>query len=199
MNGIEKIIEHIKAESTAECQAISKSAEDECSRIQAEFKQAEQDEYWKAMTAGKKEADLRLERLNSLAALESKKKILVTQQQMIAETFEFAAKKILNLPETEYITLLAKLACKASLSGHETIYLSASDYSRIGQEVLGAANYALQVSGKPASLTLSDKTLDIRGGLVLSDGDIEVNCSIDALVAQCRNDLSPRVADALFD
>ena len=199
MNGIEKIIEHIKAKSAAECQAISKSAEDECARIRAEYKQAEQDEYWKAMGAGTKEAERRLERLNSLAALESKKKVLATQQEMIAEAFEHAAKKLLSLPETEYIAFLAKLACKASLTGTETIYLSASDHSRNGQEILSAANYALQATGKRASLTLSGETADIRGGLILSDGDIEVNCGIDALVSQYRNELSPRVANELFE
>jgi len=199
MNGIEKILAHIKSESAAECEAIAKDAAEQCERIRAEYAKAEQDEYWKVFNAGSKEAERRLERLNSLAALESKKLVLATQQEMIAEAFEFAAKKLIELPEQVYIAFLANLACGASLKGNETIILSQSDRDRIGKEVLSAANSALKAAGKTASLTLSDKTVDIRGGLILSGGDIEVNCGVDALVDQYRNELSPRVAAELFD
>ena len=198
MNGIEKILAHIKSESAAECETITKGAAEQCELISAQYAKAEQDEYWKVFNAGTKEAERRLERLNSLAALESKKLVLATQQEMIAEAFELAAKTLLELPEREYITFLAKLAFGASLTGSETIYLSQSDHKRVGNEVLNAANSALRAAGKTASLSLSDKTVNIRGGLILSGGDIEVNCGVDALVDQYRNELSPRIAAELF-
>ena len=198
MNGIEKILAHIQAESDAECEEIERAAAEECDRIRAEYAKSEQEEYLKLLEAGTKEAERRLERLGSLAALESKKHVLMTQQEMVTEAFEYAAKKLLALPEGEYVMFLAKQACSASLTGMETIILSPSDYSRIGKEVLRAANSALRAAGKAASLTLSEKTADIRGGLILSGGDIEVNCSIDALMAEYRNELSPTVASVLF-
>ena len=199
MNGIEKILAHIKSASDAECEEIRRSADEECGRIRLENEKAEQDEYWRLVNDGTKDAERRLERLNSLAVLESKKHILMTQQEMVTEAFDYAAKKLLELPEREYVEFLAKHACAASLTGTEKIVLSKADYDRVGKAVLSAANSALLAAGKTASLTLSDDTADIRGGLILSGGDIEVNCSVDALVSEYRNELSPAVASALFD
>ena len=199
MNGIDKILAHIKSEADSECEAIERAAVEECERIRAEYTGMERDEYLKLIESGTKDADRRLERLNSLAALESKKHVLLTQQEMVSEAFELAARILLELPEQEYIAFLARQASAASLTGKETIILSEPDQKRIGEEVLKAANTYLQAEGKTASLTLSDSTADIRGGLILSGGDIEVNCSVDALVAEYRNELSPAVASALFD
>ena len=199
MNGIEKILAHIKSESEAECAEIERAAAEECERIRSEYAKTEQDEYRKLMDAGASEADRLLERLGSLAALESKKHVLATQQEMVSEAFECAAKKLLELPKNEYVRFLAKQACAASLTGAETIIFSRSDQERVGKEVVSTANSALSAAGKTASLTLSDKTADIRGGFILSGGDIEVNCSIDALLAEYRNDLSPAVASLLFE
>ena len=199
MNGIEKILEHISSESASECAAIAKDAAEECERVRAEYAKAEQDQYWELVNDGTKEAERRLERLNSLAALESKKHVLATQQDMIVAAFDLAATKILGLPGPEYVEFLAKLACAASLTGTEKIILSSSDLSRIGNEVVSAANSILSKNGKPASLTLSDAPADIRGGLILSGGDIEANCSVDSLMSQYRNELSPLVAAELFE
>ena len=199
MNGIEKILAHIMTESEEECAAIESAASEECERIRAEYAKSEQDEYWKLVNEGAKEAERRLERLNSLAALESKKQVLMTQQEMLSEAFSQAAKKLLELPESEYIAFLAKHAFAASLSGTETIILSPSDRDRVGEDVQKAANTALNAAGKTAALSLSNATADIAGGLILSGGEIEVNCSIDALVAECRNRISPEVASVLFD
>ena len=198
MNGIEKILEHIKSESDAQCAAIERDAAEECERIREQYADIEQDEYRKLVDTWSADAARRLERLNSLAVLESKKHVLTTQQEMLSEAFEHAAKSILGLPESEYISFLAKIACAASLSGTEAIILSPGDRDRIGKQVLDAANSALRAAGKTASLTLSDDSSDIRGGLILSGGDIAVNCGVDALVAEYRNELSPAVASILF-
>ncbi|MCL2044829.1 MAG: V-type ATP synthase subunit E [Oscillospiraceae bacterium] len=198
MNGIEKIITHIKSESDAECEAIELAANEECERIRNEYATIEQDEYSRLMEAGTIEAERRLERLNNLAILESKKQILVTQQEMLSEAFAYAAKVILELPESQYIQFLAKQACAASLTGTESVVLSAKDKARIGVAAVDAANAALRALGKTASLTLSDRVADIRGGLILSGGDIEVNCDVDALVSAYKNELSPAVASILF-
>ncbi|MCL2125520.1 MAG: V-type proton ATPase subunit E [Oscillospiraceae bacterium] len=199
MNGIEKIIAHIKSESDAECEDIRRAAAEECEQIRSKYAKAEQDEYEKLLATGKLDADNRLERMHSLAMLESKKHVLMTQQEMVADAFEYAAKKILGLPEPEYVALLAKLAAAASMTGGETLVLSPADKGRIGAAVLEGANGALRAAGKNAGLTLAEKTADIRGGLILSGGDIEVNCSIDALLEECRNELSPAIAAILFD
>ena len=199
MNGIENILSHIKTESEAECEAIERAAVAECERIRSEYAQRERDEYNRKKIEGKKAAELRLERLTELAELESKKQILKTKQEMLSAAFDHAAEKLTQLPDAEYIDLLARYVCAASLTGDETIILSPGDKDRIGSDLLEVANSAMSETGKTASLTLSEKTADIRGGFILSGGSIEVNCSVDALVAKIRKELTPEVASILYD
>ena len=47
-------------------------------------------------------------------------------------------------------------------------------------------------------LTLSEKTRSMRGGFVMSDGDVEVNCAFETLVRMSREKLEKEVADILF-
>ena len=199
MNGIEKIIDHIKAESAVECEAVAAEASAACAALRLESEQAANAEYDRLLAQGTKEVALRLERLTSMAALEAKKQILITQHEMIAQAFELAVTKLAALPEQDYISLMVKLAVQASLSGEEELVFSAGDRSRVGAAICDGANAALRSAGKNAALALSGETADIRGGFIMSGGNIQVNCGLDALVAQYKNELSPSVAAQLFD
>lgn len=48
-------------------------------------------------------------------------------------------------------------------------------------------------------LTLSAETRELAGGLILKQGDIEVNCSVDTLLELSRGELAARVAEVLFE
>ena len=109
MNGSVKILAHIKAKAKVECDTIARDAAAECEQIRADYSRLEQDEYWKHINVGSKEAEHRSEQLKSLAAMESKKLLLATQQEMVDEAFALAAKKLQELPKREYSKLLATL------------------------------------------------------------------------------------------
>ena len=61
------------------------------------------------------------------------------------------------------------------------------------------ARQPILASGQEGRPQASDKTASIRGGVILEDGRIEINCSIEALVASCRNELAGEVAKILFN
>jgi V/A-type H+-transporting ATPase subunit E len=199
MNGVQNIIGRIEADSAAECAQIKALSEQRCAEIKAEYSQAEQDAYWKMINDGAKDAELRLERLDSMANLEAKKLVLATKQELVSQTFERAAQLLAELPEDKYVPFLVKLAASAAGAGGGHLVFSGADRERVGKRVCDGANAALTASGKPAGLTLSSETRDIRGGFVLVSGDVECNCSADALVSQHRNELSSKVAAALFE
>jgi V/A-type H+-transporting ATPase subunit E len=199
MEGIEKIINHIKSVSAKECQEITDSAIIECERIRAEYLKIEEDEYWKIINAGKKEAQQRLDQLCSLAELESKKQVLSTQQEMLSEAFKLAADMFRELSPKTYISFLIKLACDSSLSGTEEVILSPADKELFGSQLLNDANAALSEAGKKAELTLSDKTANICGGLILFGDNVITDCSTEVLVARHRNALTQFAAEQLFD
>ena len=50
-----------------------------------------------------------------------------------------------------------------------------------------------------AGLTLSEQTRDIKGGFIMVDGDVEINCAFETLVRLQREQMEKKVADVLFE
>jgi V/A-type H+/Na+-transporting ATPase subunit E len=198
MNGIEKIKERILVDCEAEVSAIRAEAAAESERISAVYNAEAQQEYEKLCAAGEQEAQQRRERLRGVAELEAKKQILALKQEMISEVFEIAVKKLKTLPEDKYVAFASALAAGASRSGEEKVLLSGSDKKLYGAQIVAAANKLLASQGKKASLKLDEETAEIMGGVILRDGRIESNCSIETLVASCRAELAAEVAKLLF-
>lgn len=199
MNGIEKIIAHIEADTASECQAIAAEASTACDEIKAQYEKAATEQYNSISSQGTADAALHIDRQRHVAVLEGKKQLLVTKQEMVSVTFAHAAQLLTKLPEMDYVSFLVRLATAASRSGTELIVLNKQDMARIGDTVCAMANDALAAEGQKSGLTLSDTPRDIRGGLILISGNIEVNCSIDTLLTQNKNELSSKVANILFN
>lgn len=121
MNGIDNIITNIRSEAELHCSELNAKASEECERIRAGYAQAEQDEYWSRIDAGTKDIERRMERLNTLAEMEANKQLLATQQEMIAEAFALAAKKISELPEDEYARLIERLDLKPGSKAEDVV------------------------------------------------------------------------------
>lgn len=199
MNGIEKIIAHIESESAAECRVITDEASQKCEELRAHYTKAAKDEFDRLVAKGKTEADTQVERLGHVAALEAKKHILTAKQEILSQAFERAAELLSGLPAEAYTAFLVNLIAGAGLAGSESIILNQNDRAKYGKAVCEAANSLLSAQGKNAQLKLSDKTRAMRGGLILECGDIEVNCSVETLIAQHKNQLSLKVAAVLLD
>lgn len=195
MTGIEKIIAHLEADAQADMDVINAEAKAQCEAIAAEFGEKAKAEYDLRMKEGVKASAVREERLNSTADMEQRKSILAFKQEMVSEVFADAVKSIVNLPENEYVAFLAALAAKAATYGTEELIFNEKDAKAVGEKVAKAANALLGAKGK---LTVAAETRPIVGGLVLKQGDIEVNCAVDTLVQLRRSDLASQVAEILF-
>ena len=89
----------------------------------------------------------------------------------------------------------ADLAAKAAAAaGKEEIIHSAKDNKRVGAQVVEKAN-ALVKGGK---LTLSGETREMDGGLILKDGQVEVNCAFETQLRVLREEMTAEVASILF-
>lgn len=196
MNGIEKITGRINEDAQREIDAIAAQAKSEADAITARYEAQAEKEAAEILARGKANADERVERLASVAELEAKKMTLAAKQEVLDRAFDKALQDLTQLSEEKYVALLAALAVKAASTGNEKIILSPADRSRYGVKVAEMANSAL---GKQGKLTLSEETRDIKGGLLLSDGDVEVNCAFETLVRLTRNQIAGDVAKVLFD
>ena len=127
----------------------------------------------------------------------------------------------------ERLELLTALVLRAVTTGREQLIFYQKDRSRIGKAVVVAANEALvkevapelpdsltdskvgaflgkmvnsataQITGT-GLLTLSEETRPIRGGFILVDGPVEVNCSFESMLRLQREKLEKPAAEILF-
>ena len=196
MDGIEKITGRINADIQQEIDALTAAAQKEAAAIAAQYREQAERESAEIVERGRKSAAEREERLAGVAQLECRKLELAAKQGMIQKAFDQALDSLLNLPEQDYVKLLAALAAKAARTGKEQVILSQKDRTRYGKQAVTAANEAL---GGKGNLTLSQESRPIKGGLILSDGDVEVNCTFETLVRLQRGELEREVAKVLFD
>jgi len=196
MNGIEKITERITAEANAACQEIAAAAAERSDAIRREYEEKARAAYDQALAQGKEEIEQRSQRQDRTVRLDVKKDMLSLKQELMDDAFLLARDRLLHMPQDKYVDFLARLAAQAAEKGTEEVIFSEKDAAGVGAAVLAAANAALGERGK---LTLSAETRPMDGGLVLRSGDIEINCTIKALLEQSRSELAAQVAGTLFD
>lgn len=199
MNGIEKITARIAAEAEAEALDVREKADARIAEIKAESDKKAQEEYWSVVRSGANEAEQRVQLRGRAAALEAKKSILAMKQELVSRAFDLAGEKILAMPESDYVAFLAKQAADASFTGQEEIILNENDRTRFGDAVVKEANACLKDRGIHGGLSLSETVRPLTGGLILKQGDIEVNCALDKLLDMKRGELSAQVAGILFE
>lgn len=227
MEGIEKITAKIAQDAQAEVSRIERETQAQIDSILAQAQAQADKETADALSRGRKAADERLERLQSAAQLERRKLELGAKQEVLGEAFDLALEKLCSLPEQEYVQLLTALVLEASVTGKEQLIFSAKDRAQIGKQVVVAANEAMASRVAPelpdsitdskvgafvgklvnttaamvngtAMLTLSQESREMKGGFIMVDGDVEINCAFETLVRLQREKLEKEVANVLF-
>ena len=204
MNGIEKITGQIDADVQKEIGAALDKARAQAKEIEARYESQAQTQGEALRRKGEQDAALRRERLVDVARLEARKTLLAAKQDLVGQAFDLALKKLLELPDQEYIALLAKLAVAASRTGREQVIFSQKDRSRYGKQAVTMANDMLAKKAGPRAaesagmLTLAEEARPMAGGLILRDGRVETNCSFEVLIHLQRDALSAEVARVLF-
>lgn len=228
MNGIEKITQRMEDDAQREINEVLTAARAQAEEIARRSREQADRESAAIAARGESAAAEREKRLESMAEMESRKLVLAAKQEVLDEAFTMALEKLCTLPDEEYIELLAALAVKAARTGREKVIFSQKDRNRVGKAVVTKANDALArkvaprlpndltdtragaildkvVTGASAilagtgMLTLAEETRPIKGGIILSDGDVETNCTFETLVRLQRENISGEVAKVLFD
>lgn len=194
MNGIEKLTEKIAADAQAEIDAILAEAKEKADAITADYAQRAENLAADVIAKGTCAARQQEERLVVMADMERRKDLLAAKQKMVDKAFDLALEKLCSLNDEEHVALLTKLALSAVSSGREQMIFSQKDRTRIGKAVVTAVNDALP----KCSLTLSEQTRPMRGGFILSDSAVEVNCTFETLVRLQRGKIAGEVSQTLF-
>lgn len=193
MNGIEKITQLIESDAQAEIDHILGDARDEAARIAAQYQGQADAEAAELAAKNEKAAAEREERLVSAAQMEARKVTLGAKQEMVEKAYIRALEKLCAMPDEQYAAVLADLLVQASSSGREEAVFSKEDRERVGKAAVEKANKA---SGK--KLVLSAETQPIRGGFILKDKNVEVNCTFETLVRLQKAETAGAVVKKLF-
>ena len=193
MNGIDKIIQRIEADAQTEIDRILNAAKDQAEEI-AELYQGRADaEAAELKARNEKTAAEREDRLVSSAQMEVRKTALAAKQQMLEKAYTQALDKLCSMPDAQYIETVAALLVQAAPKGTGKVIFAPAEKERIGKAAVEMANEKLG-----GQLTVAEETRPIRGGFILSDGKVEVNCSFDTLVRLQKNETAGSVAKILF-
>ena len=193
MKGIENIALRIREDAEQEAKALLAGAEQRAAEAKAAADREAAALKEELCREGENEARRQYDLLLAAEETENRKQLLTAKQELVARAFDRAVEQLCALEDEPYALLLAKLAAAAAETKREQIILNERDRARVGSRVVEEAN---RLSG--GSLSLAEETRPIVGGLILSQGKIEVNCALDTLAALRRNELAGKVSALLF-
>ena len=195
MAGIDKITDQILNKAETEKESILLRAREEADSI-AESTQ-EEIEKFREETEGKTAAKLKdmEDRLQSAIAQQSKLMQLTTRQEIISGLLNDAKMSIKNASGEVYFTSLLKLLSANVQKNDGEIRFSAEDLKRLPADLEKKIEAIAKEKG--GSLKLSKQPADIQDGFLLVYGLIEENCSLDAVFAAAKDDLTDLVNSML--
>jgi len=193
MNGIERITQRIESETQAEIDRITADAGEKAAQITAKYGAQAEREAAELSARNRKIAAEREERLVSVSQMEARKVTLAAKQEMVEKAFVLALEQLCSLPEKEYIDTVAGLLAAAAPSGRGKVIFSAEDREKIGAAAVLEANRRLG-----GALTLAEETRPIRGGFILSDASVEVNCTFETLGRLQKGGMAGEVGEGLL-
>lgn len=220
MNNLDKIIEKITSDAAAQAEHISAEGDCEILSIESECENTIREILKGAKLDAEKARRVELERAHGEADMKGREIILAKRVDLINEAFEKAEELIISAEKDDYIFFLSNLLCDAARDHLEAVDRLVNEY---GEEDEYSADFELIFNEKDkkeyakttirtarallkksspafskAVFSLSDSTADIKGGFILRCGDIETNCSLEAVMADARRKCEDRVIAHLF-
>lgn len=197
MDGIERIAARIREDAEQEIARMNQEATEQVEAIQAQAQAQASREREEILARGRRAADERLERLKSAALMQRRTLELGARQEVLAEAFEKALDQLCSLPDEKMVSLACLAGTAGSAGRARAAYFLPAGPRQIGAAVVERPNEALAARGAGA-LALAQETRPLRGGFILADGPVEVNCSFEAMLRLRREALEKPVAEILF-
>jgi V/A-type H+-transporting ATPase subunit E len=190
---IEKITEQIIAEASREALQVQEKAARESQAVLEKAKQQAESIRKETLFQANLDAKLLKDRKVSVAELEARKLRLAAKQNAIGKSFDLALESLANKEEAEYLKLLVSAIAKTGVTGGE-LMLNQRDRALVGKKAVELAN----ATGTAGQVSLSEDTIDAKGGFVLRKGSMEINSTLETMVNAIRESATPEVVEILF-
>jgi V/A-type H+-transporting ATPase subunit E len=197
MAGIDKIKDRILADARASADETLAKAKAEGDALIREAEAEGDREAEKILKKAESDAASISERAASAADMDRRTRLLAAKQEMIAGVLDSAEKALISMPSDKYYPMLLKLLSRYALPGRDgEMILSRKDLDAMPAGF--PERVAEKAKEKNSVLTISGETREIGGGFILDYGGIEENCSLSAMFAARRDELSDRASRILF-
>lgn len=197
MTGIEKIKSEILEDAKKQAAEIQNEGTRKALEQKELFEKEAENIYNQILSQAKTEAQKLEDVRIPTAALEGKKLVLKAKNEIIHQVIKDALSNILSLPDEQYYQLISYLIDAHSKPGQKgELLFNQKDLVRLPKLFALKSSIKSYIDGK--KLTISKETRDIRGGFVLRYGNIEENCSFEALFAEREEELFDFVNKLLF-
>ena len=200
-SGTDKIVSSIMSEAQGKADVIIQDANAEVSAIQAKAEKTAEAEKAKILENGKKQSEMRYQQIISEAKMNARRAKLGAKEEVIEAAFNQATGELkakASSGDEEYKDSLSKMIKEAADEiGRDDliIHLNEADTNTLKQDL--SSDDSFELDG--IKFTLGEPIKAI-GGAVLktSDGDIEVNNTIEARLERFKSILRSEVAEILF-
>ena len=190
MSGLDKILEQINKEATDTAKVTLNAAQAEADKILKKAEAEAEAKRTEIAQQAKLDVSATAKRIQSVAAQEEKKKILVAKQEIIDGVIDSTLEYLDHLDTDSYFAIIDKMINKYAGTEAGQIQFNEKDLGRIPVSTKALI--------EQKNLTLSGETKDILGGFVLVYGDIDENCSFDGLFLALRESLQDKIGQILF-
>lgn len=196
MAGIETITRRIAESAHSEAQELLEQARVDAA---AQLQQAEQQAALlcdQVLARAQEQAQQIKRAAESDVERDEKQQLLQAKNRVIDRVFDLSVQRLRQLDDDRYFTVLKDLILQYARPAAGELVLSASDRKRMPSGFMHLIDAALGESRKLQLREQPDETID--GGFVLRYGNVDINCSFAALLAQRREELTQQVYRLLF-
>ena len=195
MSGLEKIVSEILSEAKGEANALLEEARAQAQQILAQYEA----DSAQAVAQIEQDASDKVSEIEAATQSEiqhqHRQGMLEVKQSLLTQALDHALEELYALEPKDYFALLAKIAASNAEQGKGVLLLGEKDLARAPEDF---AKQLAQALPEGAHLSLSGESADIRGGCILRYGDVDRNCSFQAIFDARRDDFRDKVCEILF-
>ncbi|WP_407375648.1 V-type proton ATPase subunit E [Methanobrevibacter sp.] len=200
-SGTDKIVSSIMSEAQEKADVIIQDANAEIAAITSKAEKTAEAEKIKIQENGKKQSDMRYQQIISEAKMNARRAELGAKEEVIEAAFTKATEELKAKAascDEEYEDSLSKMIKEAAdeLGSNDLIIqLNEADTKIMKDQLSGSSTFQIE----DITFTLGEP-IDAIGGAILktSNGDIEVNNTIEARLERFKSILRSEVAEILF-
>ena len=202
-SGTDKIVSSIMSEAQGKADIIMQDANAEIATINADAEKTAESEKNKILENGKKQSDMRYQQIISEAKMNARRAELGAKEEVIEAAFNQAVGELkvkASSGDDEYEDSLGKMIKEAAdeIGGNDLILqLNEADTQKFKNDLSSQGSDSFELEG--IKFTIGEP-IDAIGGAILktTNGDIEVNNTIEARLERYKSILRSEVAEILF-